>query len=156
MFESIGQIPVEAAKMFGDKTALVVPNRTMSFDELDAMSNRCAKALVNLGVEAGDRVTLYSSNCWEWVVSYYGALRAGAAINPINVMLTSAEVEFVANDCGASVVIASHEKALSLQGVKEKSKVRDIITFCREYLAAYKVPRAVQFVDDLLRPAPAK
>ncbi len=134
MFESIGQIPVEAAKKFGDKTALVVPGRTMSFDELDAMSNRCANALLGLGVEAGDRVTLYSSNCWEWIVSYYGALMAGAVINPVNVMLTPEEVEFVANDCGASVVIASYEKALSVQGVKKKSDVREIIAFGDEAL----------------------
>ena len=136
MFDSIGQIPVEARKKYGDKTALVLPDRIMSFNELDATSNRCANALVKLGVTTGDRVTLYSSNSWEWIVSYYGALKVGAVINPINVMLTSAEVEFVANDCGASVVIASHEKALSIQGVKEKSKVREVIAFGDEALPA--------------------
>lgn len=134
MFDSIGQIPVEAAIKYGGKTALVVPDRKMSFNELDAMSNRCANALLGLGVKGGDRVTLYSSNCWEWIVSYYGALKTGAVINPINVMLTPEEVEFVANDCGASVVIASHEKALSIQGVKEKSDVREVIAFGDEAL----------------------
>lgn len=134
MFQSIGQIPVEAAKQHGDKTALVLAGRSLTFNELDALSNRCANALIELGVGFGDRVTLYSGNCWEWVVSYYGALKAGAVINPINVMLTPGEVEFVANDCGASVVIASHEKALSVQGMKEKSSVRDIIAFGDEEL----------------------
>ena len=134
MSNSIGQIPAEAAKRFGDKTALVVPDRKMSFNELDATSNRCANALVQLGVKAGDRVTLYSGNSWEWMVSYYGALKAGAVINPINVMLTPGEVEFVANDCDASVVMASHQKALSIQGVKEKSNVREIIAFGDEAL----------------------
>ena len=134
MFNSIGQIPAEAARQFGDKIALIVPDRKMSFNELDTLSNRCANALVNLGVKSGDRVTLYSSNSWEWIVSYYGALKAGAVINPINVMLTPGEVEFVANDCGASVVIASHEKVLSIQGVKEKSNVREVIAFSDEAL----------------------
>ena len=123
MINSIGAIPVGAARQYGDKTALVCPDRSLSFNELNALSNRCANALVGLGVKPGDRVTLYSGNCWEWVVSYYGALKTGAVINPINVMLTPGEVEFVANDCGASIVIASHEKALSIQGVKEKSQV---------------------------------
>ena len=89
MLQSIGQIPVEAAKQHGDKTALVLPDRSLTFNELDALSNRCANALINLGLSSGDRVTLYSGNCWEWVVSYYGALKAGAVINPINVMLTA-------------------------------------------------------------------
>ena len=134
MINSIGEIPTEAAKRYGEWTALVLPDRKLSFRELDALTNRCANALVDLGVKPGARVTLYSGNCWEWVVSYYGALKAGAVINPINVMLTPSEVEFVANDCGASVVIASHEKALSLQGVKEKSDVRELIAFGDEAL----------------------
>jgi long-chain acyl-CoA synthetase len=134
MLESIGQIPVAAAKKYGGKTALVLPDRELSFNELEALTNRCANALVTLGVKPGDRVTLLSGNCWEWIVSYYGALKTGAVINPINVMLTPGEVEFVANDCSTTVVIASHEKALSIQGVKEKSQVRELIAFGDETL----------------------
>ena len=129
MIPSIGHIPAEAAKQFGDKTALVLSDRSLSFNELDKLSNCFANALMTLGIQPGDRITLYSGNCWEWVVSYYGALKTGAVINPINVMLTPTEVEFVANDCGASVVIASHEKALSLKSVKENSQVRELIAF---------------------------
>lgn len=134
MLDSIGSIPVGAAHKYGDKPALVCPERSLSFAELDMLTNRFANALVGLGVRPGDRVTLYSGNCWEWVVSYYGALKTGAVINPINVMLTPGEVEFVANDCGATIVIASHEKALSIQGVKEKSDVRELISFGDEAL----------------------
>ena len=136
MLSSIGGIPVAAAQRFGDKTAIVLPNRTLSFNELEALTNRCANALVNLGVKPGDRVTLYSGNCWEWIVSYYGALKMGAVINPINVMLTPTEVEFVANDCGAAIVIASHEKAVSIENVKAKSQVKELIAFGGEALPA--------------------
>ena len=134
MINSIGEIPYTAAKRFGDKTALILPERQLSFNELETLTNRCANALAKLGVKPGDRVTLYSGNCWEWIVSYYGALKTGAVINPINVMLTPGEVEFVANDCGATVIIASHEKALSIQGVKENSQVKELIAFGDETL----------------------
>ena len=126
---SIGHIPAEAAAQFDDKTALICPDKTLTFNELNRLSNCFANALASLGVTSGDRVTLYSGNCWEWVVSYYGALKTGAVINPINVMLTPSEVEFVANDCGATVVIASHEKALSIAGVKANSGVKQVIAF---------------------------
>ena len=129
MIDSIGKIPFEAAKRYGDKTALILPDRALSFNELEALTNRCANALLGLGVKPSDRVTLYSGNCWEWIVSYYGALKIGAVINPINVMLTPSEVEFVANDCGATVVIAAHEQALSIKGVKEQSRVTELIAF---------------------------
>jgi long-chain acyl-CoA synthetase len=145
MLSSIGGIPVAAAQRFGDKTAIVLPNRTLSFNELEALTNRCANALVNLGVKPGDRVTLYSGNCWEWIVSYYGALKMGAVINPINVMLTPTEVEFVANDCGAAIVIASHEKAVSIENVKAKSKVKELIAFGDEAL-----PSGIVSFNDML------
>ena len=136
MIHSIGEIPHDAARRFGDKVALILPDRTLSFVDLEALTNRCANALIGLGVKPGDRVTLYSANCWEWIVSYYGALKTGAVINPINVMLTPGEVEFVANDCGASIVMASHEKALAVQGVKGSSQVREVIAFGDEALPA--------------------
>src|SRR4029450_13808091 len=94
-----------AAKKFGDRTALVTGERKFSFRELDRLSGALAQNLVKLGVEPGDRVTLYSPNSWEWIVSYYGALKAGAIVNPVNVMLTPAEVAYVTADCGARGVI---------------------------------------------------
>jgi hypothetical protein len=42
MINSIGQIPAEAAKRYGDWTALIVPDRELTFNELDALTNRCA------------------------------------------------------------------------------------------------------------------
>ncbi|MYH70423.1 MAG: AMP-binding protein, partial [Gammaproteobacteria bacterium] len=129
MLNTLGQILPLAAERFGNKTALIIDGATLSFNELEKSSNQLANALVSLGVETGDRVTLYSPNSWEWIVSYYGVLKLGAVINPVNVMLTPGEVEFVANDCGATVIMASYEKALSIQGVKERSGVREVIVF---------------------------
>ena len=61
-------------------------------NELDALSNRIANGLVAGGIEPGDRVTLFGPNCGEWLASYYGIVKTGAVVNPINVMLTPEEV----------------------------------------------------------------
>jgi len=151
MAPSIGHIPADAAAQFGDKTALICPDKTLTFNELNRLSNCFANALTSLGVTSGDRITLYSGNCWEWVVSYYGALKTGAVINPINVMLTPSEVEFVANDCGATVVIASHEKALSIAGVRANSGVKQVIAFGDSAL-----PDDMLSFNDLLASASAE
>jgi long-chain acyl-CoA synthetase len=110
MLDSLGQILPAAAARFGDRTALVFGEREFSFRELDMLSSALAHNLVGLGVSPGDRVTLYAPNSWEWIVSYYGALKAGAVINPINVMLTPTEVAFVTRDCGAKALIGSGDK----------------------------------------------
>ena len=110
MLQSLAQILPHAAQKFGRKTALIMDGRELSFRELDALSNALARSLVKLGIEPGDRVTFYSPNSWEWIVTYYGVLKTGAVINPVNVMLTPAEVAYVTRDCGAKVLIGSADK----------------------------------------------
>jgi long-chain acyl-CoA synthetase len=110
MLDSLGQVLPHAARAFGDRTALVIDGKSLSFRELDDLSDSLAASLVEMGIKAGDRVTLYAPNSWEWIVSYYGALKTGAVINPINVMLTPAEVAYVTKDCGASALVGSPDK----------------------------------------------
>ena len=110
MLDSLGQVLPHAARAFGDRTALLVEGGSFTFRELDELSSALAASLVRLGVKPGDRLTLYAPNSWEWIVSYYGALKTGAVINPINVMLTPAEVAYVTKDCGAKALIGSPDK----------------------------------------------
>jgi long-chain acyl-CoA synthetase len=65
MLTSLGQVLPAAAARYGDKTALIAPDRTFSFRELDSLSNALAASLVKLGVAQGDRVTLYAPNSGE-------------------------------------------------------------------------------------------
>jgi len=110
MLSTLGEIPRLAAQKFGERIALVAGGREFSFRELDQLSDTLAYSLGKLGVAPGDRVTLYGPNSWEWIVSYYGALKTGAIINPINVMLTPSEVAYVTQNCGAKVLIGSADK----------------------------------------------
>ncbi len=144
MLTSLGEILPAAADKYGDKTALVFDGEAFSFRHLDDLSNRLAAGLEALGIASGDRVTLYSANRWEWIVSYYAALKAGAVINPINVMLTPEEVAFVAADCGAKTVLASREKGEPILGLKESSDVEEIIIF------GDQVPVGARSFDELI------
>jgi long-chain acyl-CoA synthetase len=103
----LGQILARSAARFGAKPALVAAGRTFTYRQLHDLCDRAAGGLRELGVRPGDRVSLYSPNRWEWVVAYHAALRAGAVVNPINVMLTPEEVAFVLNDCGAAAIFTS-------------------------------------------------
>lgn len=125
-----GEILPASAAHFGDKTALVTPTRTLTYDELDDLSNRLAASLVAIGVGGGDRVAIYSQNRWEWIVSYHAALKAGAVVNPVNVMLTAEELRYVLTDCGASVLVASGEK-LDMVGdaIRGVDSLRAVIGF---------------------------
>ena len=129
MIDSLGQVLPEGAKNYGDKTALIFKGQSFSYRELNVMSGRLANGLRALGVAQDDRVTLYTQNCWEYVVSYFAIARLGAVVNPINVMLTPEEVLFVVKDCGAKVILASQAKGGSLASIKGDSPLQEIILF---------------------------
>ncbi len=68
----LGMIVGRAARRFGSKTALVTDGRTLTYQALDDLCDRVAGGLHDIGVRPGDRVSLYSPNRWEWVVSLPG------------------------------------------------------------------------------------
>jgi long-chain acyl-CoA synthetase len=129
MLESLGQVLPVAAGKYGKKPALIVGGQSFSFTDLAGLSGRLANALRGLGIGPGDRVTLYSQNCLEWIIGYYAVARLGAVINPINVMLTPEEVLFVVRDCSARAILTSADKAGPLLDLKKDSPLRDVIVF---------------------------
>ena len=148
MLDSLGQVLPAAAARFGDKVALIDQgngNRSFTFRQLDALSSALAASLAARGVAPGDRVTLYAPNSWEWLVSYYGAAKAGAVVNPVNVMLTPSEVAYVTRDCGAKVLIGSRDK---LAPVLQAGTDLTAIVFGGEPLAG-----ALAFDELVARPA---
>src|SRR5208282_3090322 len=129
----LGQILARSAARFGAKPALVAAGRSFTYRQLHDLCDRAVGGLRELGVRPGDRVSLYSPNRWEWVVAYHAALRAGAVVNPINVMLTAEEVAFVLKDCGAAAIFTSGEKAEVIAGLTRVSgsvpTLRRVISF---------------------------
>lgn len=112
-----GQILPFAAARHPDKVALVVGDRRLTYRELDRLSDGVAACLRTRGIGAGDVVSLYGQNSWEWIVSYHGVLKAGAVVNPVNVMLTGPELSYVLGDCNAKAVFAGPAQAETVAGV---------------------------------------
>ncbi|AKE01512.1 hypothetical protein XU06_31855 (plasmid) [Rhodococcus erythropolis] len=125
-----GEILPYAASRFPDKVGLVVGSRRLTYRELDALSRQVATALRRFGIGDGDVVSLYGQNSWQWIVSYHGALRAGAIVNPVNVMLTGPELEFVLSDCESKVVLAGADQAaVAVAAAHSVGSVEAVVTF---------------------------
>ena len=129
MYPDLGQLMAQGAAKFGDRTALVFKGQEFTYQQLNDLTAKLANGLKTLGIEPGDRVTLYSQNCWEWIVSYYAVLRIGAVINPINVMLTPEEVIYVTNDCGAKALLAQVDKGTPIIQRQQETPLQQIILF---------------------------
>jgi long-chain acyl-CoA synthetase len=95
----------DMADKYGKKTALIFYGNKISYKELKDSANRFAAALAALGVQKGDTVSLYLLNCPQYVIAYFGALKAGAKITPISPVYTSQEVRHQLTDSQAKTVV---------------------------------------------------
>jgi len=135
--ESIPQAFDEACARFGNRAAIVFYGRRMSYKELRQRTDSLAAALVRLGVHKGDRIALYLLNSPQFVISYFGALKAGAALTPISPVYTSIEVRHQLSDSGARFIICQD---LLYDNVEKADVSLDhvVLTGIGDYLPALK------------------
>jgi long-chain acyl-CoA synthetase len=96
----------QTAATYSDRTALLYFGSRMTYAQLLEQVNRVAAGVQALGIDKGDRVALMMPNCPQFVISYFGALRAGAIVTGTNAIYTPREVTYQWNDAGAKLVIA--------------------------------------------------
>jgi acyl-CoA synthetase (AMP-forming)/AMP-acid ligase II len=103
----------DLVRRFPDRPA-VVEGRRFSYRELDATVSSIAAGLEAHGVKAGDRVALFLANRWEFLAGVLACLRLGALAVPIGTRQRATELEFLINDCSASVILFEADLAGSL------------------------------------------
>lgn len=91
----------DSARRFPDRVALVLGDQRMTYADLDAQSNRVANLLVSAGIEPGDTIALSCPNIPQFPVVYYGILKAGAVVVPLNVLLKDREIAYHLDDSDA-------------------------------------------------------
>ncbi len=97
------------ARELPDHDALVTEDRTLTFAELRDEVRRAAAAMISLGVNAGDRVAIWSPNTWHWVVACLATHYAGAIVVPLNTRYTAAEASDILARTGAPLLVAMGE-----------------------------------------------
>src|SRR5688500_2436482 len=90
-----------SAEAHPDRTALVLGGTRLTYAQVDAAANQVAHLLVSRGIEAGDKVALSCPNLPWFPIVYYGILKAGAAVVPLNVLLKAREVAYHLDDSDA-------------------------------------------------------
>jgi long-chain acyl-CoA synthetase len=111
MSPNLASILVDSASRRGDATALKLDDAELSYAMLDGASAHVAGLLRERGVEPGDRVGIMLPNVPYFAVCYYGILRAGAVVVPMNVLLKGREVAFYCGDPDSKLVFVWHDFA---------------------------------------------
>ncbi|MET7378592.1 long-chain fatty acid--CoA ligase [Streptomyces sp. NPDC005526] len=103
---NLATLLADSAARFPRRPAVRLDDAVLEYAELEETSARAARLLHGAGVRAGDRVGLMLPNTPAFAVFYYGILRAGAVVVPMNPLLKAREVEYYLADSEASLLLA--------------------------------------------------
>ena len=87
------------------RPAILYPGGSLTYAELDGLSDLVAASLQASGIGAGDAVALQLPNIPEFVVAYFGILKAGGVAVPVNILLKAPEAAFLLGDSAAKILI---------------------------------------------------
>lgn len=123
----------ESARSFPERLALVQDSVQITYAEINKLANQVANLLVTLCVQPGDRVALACPNIWEFPAIYYGALKVGAVIVPLNTLLKAEEFKYYLQDSQA-VVFFCFEGTEGLALGEEALQAFNTVESCREFI----------------------
>jgi long-chain acyl-CoA synthetase len=127
----------ETTDKWKDKTAVVFYGRKMSYKEIREQVDRFATALHDMGIKKGDTIALLLLNSPQFMIAYFGALKAGAKLTAISPVYVGSEIKYQLEDAGARMIVCLD----ILYNNVEKSGVKldaVILTSISEYLPGMK------------------
>src|SRR5947209_10549853 len=115
MSMNLAGLLTNSATRFPERPALKLDDTVVTYEMLDEGASRVAGLLKDRGVQPGARVGVMLPNVPYFGIVYYGVMRAGGVVVPMNVLLKPREVRFYLSDPGAKHLFAWHEFADSAQ-----------------------------------------
>ena len=124
----------KTAKEHPEKAAVAYAEREITYAELNSLSDRFAAALAGLGVEKGDSVAVFLPNIPQFIIAYYGILKAGAVLTTISPLHKEREVQHQLSDSEAETIVALDSLYPIVEKVWAKTNIRHVvITSLKEY-----------------------
>lgn len=135
--KSVVQTFDEGTDKWINKTAIIFYGKKMSYKELREQVDRFATALHDLGITKGDRVALLLLNSPQFIIAYFGALKAGATITAISPLYVSPEIKYQLEDSEAKTIVCQDILYDNVERTGVKLD-RVILTSITEYLPGTK------------------
>src|SRR5689334_15507915 len=103
----VGELLSLLAQDYPEHEALIYPDLGLRFDfnQLEWLSRKIARGLMDVGVESGDRVALWAPNVPEWVVLQFALAKIGAILVTVNTSLRASEIEFLLKQSETSTLV---------------------------------------------------
>ena len=135
----------DSARAHPDRVAVVLGDTRLTYAQVDAAASQVANLLVERGVEPGDKVALTCPNLPYFPIAYYGILKAGATVVPLNVLFKGREVAYHLGDSDAKVYLCfqgTEELPMAQEGYAGFGGARDGGGVCETFLVITADPAA--------------
>ncbi|TXF98813.1 long-chain-fatty-acid--CoA ligase [Massilia arenae] len=126
-YRSLTHLLEEAFRKYADRKAYACMGKSITFAELDAMSQRMAAWLQARGLQAGARVAIMLPNVLQYPVALAAVLRAGYVVVNVNPLYTPRELQHQLVDSGAEAIVVLENFAHTVEQVVRQTKVKHIV-----------------------------
>ena len=126
-YRSLTHLLEEAFRKYADRKAYACMGKSITYAELDAMSQRVAAWLQNRGLKPGARVALMMPNILQYPVALAAVLRAGYVVVNVNPLYTPRELQHQLTDSGAEAIVVLENFAHTLEQVVDKTSVKTVV-----------------------------
>ena len=117
----------ESARKYPDRACTIFKGAAISFKEMDAITDHVAAALVDMGVKKGDRVGIFMPNTPQFVMAYFGILKAGGVVVATNPLYTPPEIAHQASDAGIEIMFVMTNFYKTIKAAQPNTKIRKLI-----------------------------
>jgi long-chain acyl-CoA synthetase len=124
----------ESAKEYPERVCTIFRGAELTYREVNELSDRFAAALAGLGVKKGDPVGIMMPNCPQFVIAFYGILKAGGIVVANSPLYTARELRHQLKDSGVKLLIAMSNFYELIKEVQPETQVEQVIvTNIKEY-----------------------
>ena len=163
-YTSLVQMAEETFEKHGDRAAYTCMDKTLSFNDVDLLSQAFGAWLQSKGLKRGDRVALMMPNVLQYPVAIVAVLRAGFVVVNVNPLYTPRELEHQLIDSGAQAIVILENFATTLEKVIAKTQLKhvviasvgDLLGFPRGMIANYVVRSVKKAVPRYQLPGATK
>jgi long-chain acyl-CoA synthetase len=125
----------KSARDFPERPAVVFQNNTLSYAELNELSDKLAAVMAGIGVKKGDRVAVYLPNSPQFPLAFYGVLKAGGIVTTISPLDAPAQVEHKLKYAGAETIIVMSMFYEQFKAIQHQTPVKHVIvTHIKDYM----------------------
>jgi long-chain acyl-CoA synthetase len=126
------QVPLQffledSAKKYPNVPCTIFKGAEISYKEMNEITDQVAAALASLGVKKGDRVGIFMPNTPQFIMAYFGILKAGGVVVAVNPLYTPREIEYQVNDAGIEIMFVMSNFYKTMKAAQPNTKLKKII-----------------------------